>query len=904
VKELKWKWMKSIFTAFIFLLFSLNLQGQILKGTIKNQAGEPLAYSTVFIRELKQGTTSNTKGNYEIHLPEGKYTVVFQSLGFAPEIKEITLGKNVVTLNITLQIQYYQIPEIRITASGEDPAYGIMRKVIGLAPYYLNEVSHYTAEVYLKGNLVFNKIPKFLQKSMEMEAKKESGTSGSRKVMKQGESYFMESVNEIEFNAPDKYVQKVISYQSTFPTDSNEVSPMSFIQASFYQPVIAGMNISPLSPQAFSHYRFKYLGSSPQGNFIVNKIEVIPKRKSQQLFEGTLFVIEDLWCLHSIDVTTENIAGKIRIQQLFIPVQGDIWMPVSHKFDLALSIIGVKADVAYGSSIKYNSVSSNTALKKPENIGLFNRDKMSTSSEKKDTSKTRTRKQIEKILSKEELTNRDMARLAGLMEKESKESQSDSAKKSLEVKDKVTHVVEKDAVKKDSAYWAEKRPIPLSDAEYKSIRVRDSIKANLKIKEVKSDSSKNNARKKNKFFGTVGDISFGHTWSDTSGFSFYFNGLIKLRSLNFNTVDGFTYGTNFRFSKNWKDGKNLIIAPWLRYAFSRQKLMYGLTSQYRFDRLHQRSFFLVAGTTGRDFNNNGGINPLLNSISSLFFEENYLKIYESTYLTPGFRTELRNGLYAEINFTLENRQLLSNTTDFSFVNTSKEYTDNIPDNPYLNNTTDYSILLQSQRHANLSAVLTYTPQQRYRIRQDRKIPLGSDWPTFTITWKHGLNEFPDNDQKLLHYDMFRFEASKRKDMGAFREYFWLFRTGGFLNNTNIPFYDFFHFNSQQIPVLLNNYRDAFMLKGYYFMSTPEFYTEAHAKYTTSYLVLKLLPGLSKTLIRENIGASVLWSRYQKCYTEIGYSLSEIFLMGEVGVYTGFDNFTFNSVGLKFVIKIN
>ena len=163
----------------------------------------------------------------------------------------------------------------------------------------------------------------------------------------------MESFNEIEFTAPDKYFQKVISYNSTFPAEGNEISPMNFIQASFYQPVLADMAISPLAPNAFSHYKFKYLGASLQGNFTINKIQVIPKRKSQQLFEGTIYIIEDLWCLHSVDLTNENLVGKIRIQQLYIPVQDDIWMPVSHKFEINIGIMGFKADAGYGSSVKY-----------------------------------------------------------------------------------------------------------------------------------------------------------------------------------------------------------------------------------------------------------------------------------------------------------------------------------------------------------------------------------------------------------------------------------------------------------------------------------------------------------------------------------------------------------------------
>ena len=122
----------------------------------------------------------------------------------------------------------------------------------------------------------------------------------------------------------------------------------------------------------FHHYNFKYLGASLQGNFTINKIEVIPKRKSQQLFEGTIYIIEDLWCLHSVDLTNENIVGKIKVQQLYIPVQDEIWMPVSHKFEINIGIVGFKADAGYGSSVKYIEVKPNLTLQKPKTISTAN----------------------------------------------------------------------------------------------------------------------------------------------------------------------------------------------------------------------------------------------------------------------------------------------------------------------------------------------------------------------------------------------------------------------------------------------------------------------------------------------------------------------------------------------------
>jgi hypothetical protein len=95
-----------------------------------------------------------------------------------------------------------------------------------------------------------------------------------------------------------------------------------------------------------------------------------------------------------------------------------------------------------------------------------------------------------------------------------------------------------------------------------------------------------------------------------------------------------------------------------------------------------------------------------------------------------------------------------------------------------------------------------------------------------------------------------------------------------------------------------------MIPSFYSLSTPEFYVEAHIKYTTPYLLIKLLPGLSNTLMRENVSLSYFGSRFQPNYTEIGYSISEILFIGEAGVYAGFDNIKYRSIGLKVVLRFD
>jgi hypothetical protein len=889
----------ALLSLFIFLFSCMLIPAQVLKGKITNASGEPVPYATIYIQEIRQGTAANAMGNYELRLSEGKYVVTYQCMGFAPQYFNIAISGQDFRKDVTLQMQYYQIPEVRITATGEDPAYGIMRKAIGMAPYYLNCVKHYKSEVYLKGSMVIHKIPA-LMKSLIKKAEKQEGNESMK--IREGDVYVMESFNEVEFTAPDKYVKKVISFNSTFPDNQEQVSPMDLIDASFYSPKPMDIAISPLSPQSFSYYRFKYLGATTEGDNSINKIQVIPKIKSQELFEGTIYIIEDLWCIQSIDFVLNNFVGKIGIKQLYVPVKDEIWMPVTHKFVIEAGILGLKAEVGYSSSIRYLEVTQNELLHKPESVTVNYSANSATVPSEVPVSKNQ--KKIQEILDKGEIKNADMIKLAKLMEKETKESLPDSVRNNLEIKNNTTNSIEKDAGKKDSAYWAEIRPIPLTDLEMQSIVQRDSLKKEVSLKADQNDTiPKPPAKKKSKSKSTLGNIVSGHTWSDTTGFRFNFGGLLKLKSLSFNTVDGFTYGTDFRISKGWKNNKTLTIAPEVRWAFSREKLLWKMNGVYSFNGMKQSQLFFRSGNTSSDISDGGSINPFLNSIASLFFKENYLKLYQSAYLTVGYRTEIVNGLRIQVSGEYENRNVLSNTTTFSFIRSSKAYSLNIPDNEYLAAGSNPINALRDQKHFEFVTNVTFTPRQRYSIYKNAKVNRGSDWPTFGLTWKHGINEFSELTDKYKHFDLIMVDASKYLNIGLSGNLRWRLVSGGFLNNRYINWYDFVHFNTQPLPILLDSYYNVFRLPDYYSMATPEFFGEVNVNYSTSYLLLKYLPGFSKTLAKENLSLSYLGSRYHSHYTELGYSITQLFLLGEVGVYVGFDNLKYRSIGARFVLDI-
>lgn len=374
-----------------------------------------------------------------------------------------------------------------------------------------------------------------------------------------------------------------------------------------------------------------------------------------------------------------------------------------------------------------------------------------------------------------------------------------------------------------------------------------------------------------------------------------------MKNLSFNTVDGFIYGFDFRINKQFRKNRSLALYPDVRYAFSREMVMWRLNTNYSTGGFHPKQIFIRTGMTSRDIGSGGGINPFLNSISSLLFRKNFLKLYESRYITLGYNAEIANGLKIELTGGFEDRRVLVNNTNFSIFKPARDYTDNIPPNEYLREA--WSFPLYNQEHYEIGTNITFTPFQKYRIYHSNKIPQGSDWPAFSLTWKHMVNQMHEAGT-YRHFDMLRFEVSRTYETGPFAEFRWQAGTGGYLDNRDLPFFDYFHFNSQPLILLIDDYQDAYRIPHYYSLSSPEFFGEAHLKYTTPYLLLKLLPGLSNTLIRENVSLSYIGRHYHTNYTEIGYTLSEIFLLGEAGVFVGFDDVKFRAVGVRFSLRLN
>jgi hypothetical protein len=91
-----------------------------ISGYIKDASnGEELPGATMFVKELRTGTTSNAYGFYSLSLYEGKYTIVYSYLGFEPLERSFNVGPSR-TYHVELQPQQKTLEEIVVSSTRLD----------------------------------------------------------------------------------------------------------------------------------------------------------------------------------------------------------------------------------------------------------------------------------------------------------------------------------------------------------------------------------------------------------------------------------------------------------------------------------------------------------------------------------------------------------------------------------------------------------------------------------------------------------------------------------------------------------------------------------------------------------------------------------------------------------------
>lgn len=500
-------------------------------------------------------------------------------------------------------------------------------------------------------------------------------------------------------------------------------------------------------------------------------------------------------------------------------------------------------------------------------------------------------KKISRLMKKENLNNHDMHMLGRLIKKETKRTH---PREPLEIPQVVK--TSRKSIKNDSAYWAKLRPIPLTGAETVQFIKKDSI--------VKAHStayyrdSIRNARQKFKFK----DLILGRNYrygNDSSNFHANFSepGVINLTGLSFNTVDGFKYALPFRYNLTDALGHRLHTNASVSYAFSRKTIYAQAGANYSYNGIKQRWVSFSAGHMLEDFKGNNGISPWENSIYTMFFEDNFQKFYDKQFISAHWGTEIVNGLLLKAGFQWAKRSPVTNHSDFKVIDLKNRlFTPNIPEIAGIKNW---------QLAESVAAIgtlqLTYTPRQHYRIRHHVKYPAYSKFPTFTLWYEKSFKNLLGSN---VDYDLLKFGVRQRLKVGFDNYLHYSMVAGEYLNNRKLFAPDYTFFNSNNQAVRFSNHFDQFSLPKYYQLFSNKHFFDGYVDFDFGKLLLKRLPLLNKTLIREELKINYVTSESVSNYLEMSYGLHNIFLLMDVDFYIGFQNWEHRQTGVSISINLH
>ncbi|MGQ2985103.1 DUF5686 and carboxypeptidase regulatory-like domain-containing protein [Flavobacterium sp.] len=416
--------------------------------------------------------------------------------------------------------------------------------------------------------------------------------------------------------------------------------------------------------------------------------------------------------------------------------------------------------------------------------------------------------------------------------------------------------VETDANKKPNTYWNTMRPIPLTPEERNDYIRKDKLQEQRKSPTYLDSID----HERNRFKWTAPIL--GYTYHNSEGnWDIKYTGIAT--RLAFNTVQAYWLAPGFHFTK-YRPEKNTYttFGTDLNYGFAEQRFRATGTFSHKFNNFSKRIVTVTGGSSIEQFNPEKPINKIVNSISTLFFRDNYAKFYDNAFIKVAYEEEVVNGIQLSGSVEYARRHALYNNTNFSTLkDLYKPYLSNNPQLPFDNETPAF--LKHNLMKASVQARFSFG--QKYRTRPDgREIITNPDYPRLYLKYEKGFA----SSIKDYNFDHLSTRITYTLDVGNKGETGMAVRAGKFFNSENIAFVDHRHFNGNQTHIgKSERYLNVFNFLPYYTHSTNDQYFEGHLEHNFKGYITNKLPLISELNYHLVLGAHALSTPEHKPYME-------------------------------------
>lgn len=420
--------------------------------------------------------------------------------------------------------------------------------------------------------------------------------------------------------------------------------------------------------------------------------------------------------------------------------------------------------------------------------------------------------------------------------------------------------------------FARIRPLPLSDSEdslYRAfderrrIRPEDTLKIHTKFK------------KNLVFLGQMGDAlisSYDIDMNKVGNISC--SPLINPLLISYSHRNGISYRQEFKYNKLFHNGKLLHLVPQIGYNFTKKEFYAKVDGEYVYNPKKHGALYVSVGNGNRIYSS-VVVDQLEELSDSTFsFDGLDLDYFKDVYVNVSHNIEIVNGLTLWTGVALHWRHAVNGTPE-------------VAERVRLN----YNSFAPRVR-------IEWTPGMYYYMNGNRKINIGSRFPTFLLDYEQGI--------RVLHNSgtYQRCELSVEQKIRVHDLNTIAYHVGGgfFTDQEDMYFVDYVNFADRNLPQGWNDdIGGTFQMLDSRWYNSATHYIRGNMTYETPFLLLYPVSKMLSFVQKERIYAGILFMPHLNPYVELGYGIGTHLF--DFGVFIGNEQGKFSSVGCKFTFEL-
>ena len=714
-------------TLFISFLIPIVGFSNHISGIISDKNGEPLPFASIYIKNTTYGVSSNAFGEYFIELESGNYTIIFSYIGFENEEKSINLTEKPKIINVILTENDLGLIEYEVVSNTKNKALEILEKVKKVKKKYVEK--NFSCEEYSKNTIEKRQFKLQRKDTIELwQLDTSKSINFKNDVLKFVESYGdLYKLDGVKYWSYDGYHDFADTKQ-----EQDYVIIQSFEDFGEYN----------ITPQYEVDDKYDYLIKLSEIEFnlyensmpikIANKPIVSPLSPGSRTYYKYDYLgfipQEDSVIIHKIKITPRFKNEPLLKGVLFIE-------------DSTFLLKSVELELSGPLQSEFNIKNFHFI----QNYEQFNDQNLI----KRKIIDYTIKEKIYKILGNSVTVNKNFKFLKGLpadFKKNQVKYFSDSSEKISNQK------------------WKSIRQLDLKKNEIEYINYTDSLRDYHQSEEyaLEQDSIYNKITWSNILWEGIGKKN------RYKGYSFYIWPVVS--QFNFLGIGGYRHNLGFNYSQNINEKYKIATRNNLDYGLANKDFKGSTNISIITNDKKYKQFSLELGDQYKAINR-------YPSIVTAFSRSNYVR---SQNIETGYRTEILNGIYGEVKFQYTNQIPIDNL-DLN----SDLFTESIDSILELS-----PVKFDSYRKSETRIQLTWLPFQKFYYKKNKKIVVGTKYPTVNFTYRKGI---PELFKSEINFDYLELGINDEFTIPHLGKSKWNIQTGAFVNKKKLRIVEWKYF---------------------------------------------------------------------------------------------------------------